>query len=252
MSAATAFADPNPARTQLRVATLDAWARAGVEMADRVASEAGRDILEVVRIVARLIQAVRLAIVLATRLSDPTNPAFQPTPARPRAARGEREPVERPERIRPERPRDREISDAAILRRPLIDIVKVICRNLGIVPDWSLWVDDDAPPAAAPPPPDRPRPEPIPRPSLLQGVVLDRVLGKRLTWISPTQQRPPARGRPRMSGGSTTPLERGRPRPHLRPPPHPRAVTPRKRARTPALQGETPPLTENCTGPHPR
>jgi hypothetical protein len=190
MLAATAFADPNPARTELRVATLDAWARAGVEMADRVASEAGRDILEVVRIVARLIQAVRLAIVLATRLSDPTNPAFQPTPARPRAARAEREPVERPERVRPERPRDREVSDAAILRRPLIDIVKVICRNLGIVPDWSLWVDDDAPPAAAPPPPDRPRPEPIPRPSLLQGVVLDRVLGKRLTWISPTQQAP--------------------------------------------------------------
>jgi hypothetical protein len=200
MSAACAVADPNPARTELRVATLDAWARAGLALATRVLEAAGRDIAQAAHVICRISQAVRLAIALAMRLSDPTNPAFQPTPAKPRAARAagsatraekaraENESAEKPERAERIGSGDREVSDAAILRRPLIDIVKVICRNLGIVPDWSLWADAEPTPAA--PPPERPRPKPIPQTPLLQGVFLHRALGRRLIWISPNEQAP--------------------------------------------------------------
>jgi hypothetical protein len=211
MSAGAAFADPNPARTELRVATLHQWARAALDMADRVADAAGRDIVEVVRLIFRLTQTVRLAIALATRLSDPT---FQPTPAKPRAVRAtqpetrvESEPVETPERERPEserprrdhheRPRDREVSDAAILRRPMKDIIKFICRNLGVVPDWSLWTDDDATPTAAEPALERPRPKPIPPTPRLRDPY--PALGRRLIWISPSEQAPaPARLRTQL------------------------------------------------------
>jgi hypothetical protein len=202
MSVAAAFADPNSARTRLRVATLDQWARAGLDLANQVLDAAGRDIVEAVRIVFRLTQAARLAIFLATHLSDPTNPAFQPPPAKPRAApkpepetRADTEPaqtvaLEKLDRDRQARSRDREVSDAAILRRPLIDIIKVICRNLGVVPDWSLWTDAPEPTAAAAPPPERPRPEPNPDVPRLQGPCLHRVLGRRLVQSGPTEQAP--------------------------------------------------------------
>jgi hypothetical protein len=201
MTAATAFADPNAARTQLRVAALGQWARAGMAMARTLAAESGRGLLDAARAFLRIAQAVRLAIALAMRLAHPDHPAFQPTPARARAARTaapetaaaadsreneplENEPAEKPERDGREKFGDREVSDAAILRRPLAEIVKVICSALGVTPDWTLWADDDAPSASeVVPEPDRsrpvvvPPPDPlraIPKPPPRQGLILDR------------------------------------------------------------------------------
>jgi hypothetical protein len=152
------------------------------------------------------------------RLSYPDDPAFQPSPKRTRATRtaarekapdpNENEPIEnepiendaaeQSEGEDRERFGAREVSDAAILRRPLIEIVKVICRNLGVAPDWSLWTEPDATPSgslAAAEPPPRPRPTPNPQPPrrhgpILQDVFLHRVLGRRLIWTGPTQQAP--------------------------------------------------------------
>jgi hypothetical protein len=201
MSVAAAIA--NPILTQRRVAMLDQWAAAGMALARSLASESGRGLIDAARVFARIAQAVRLAIFLALRLRDPTNPAYQPTPAKPRAARAsgpetlaeagpvqsehveneplETEPAERPERQDRTDSGDREISDDAILRRPLAEIVKLICRALGVTPDLSLWTDEvDTPERPAPcpcpgsasapsPPPDPGRtiPSPPPRPSLI-------------------------------------------------------------------------------------
>jgi hypothetical protein len=243
MTAATTFADPRPARAQLQVAALFQWARAGMAMARGLAAERGRDLIEAARALLRISQAVRLAIALAMRLSHTDNPAFQPTPGRARAARpaarekapdpiesdpienepAENDPAEKPEGEGQDGLRDREISDAAILRRPLIEIVEVICRNLGVVPDWSLWSDPDGTPSGSPAaqePPTRPRPKPIPRPPrrhgpILQDVFLHRVLGKRLIWTGPTQQAPAsarlrARLRCRASPPALDPIAPGR------------------------------------------
>jgi hypothetical protein len=196
MSTATAFADPHPALTQLRVAALFQWARAGMTMARALASESGRGLIDAARALLRIAQAVRLAIALAMRLSDPANPAFQPTPARTRAARtaetetvaardqSENEPPEKPEGEPRERFGEHEVSDAAILRRPLAEIVKVICRALGVTPDWSLWTeaverpDVLAPdPVVAPAPPSAPGSAParaIPKPPPRPGLIIDR------------------------------------------------------------------------------
>jgi hypothetical protein len=193
MSAVSAFADPNPARTRLRVAALDQWAEAGMALAKALWSERGRGWADMTRIFDRIAQAVRLATLLAIRLCDPTNPAYQPRPVKPRASRpaeadqAQTNPPEKPERRARERLGDRQVSDDAILRRPLKAIVKVICRNLGIVPDWSLWADDDAPPGAAQP---APPPKPVPPPQHLPRPVLHRALGGRRIWISPTEQAP--------------------------------------------------------------
>jgi hypothetical protein len=216
MSAAIAAADTNLDRTRLRVAMLNGWAKAGMAMARKLGSESGRGLVEASATFLRIAQAVRLAAILVLRLCDPTNPAYQPTPAKPRAPRAveaekrETEPPEKPERDGPGRG-EREISDDAILRRPLKAIVKVICRNLGIVPDWSLWTDadetlqdealqDEAPkPAKAAAPAKRPRSEPIPPPGRLQGTFLHRTLGRRLIWTSPAEPAPaPASLRTRL------------------------------------------------------
>ncbi len=189
MSVASAFADPNPARTRLRVAALDEWAEAGVALAKSLLAEPGRGFADMVRAFGRIAQAVRLATLLAMRLCDPTNPAYQPTPAKPRAprtAQADTAPSEKPERRDRERLGDREVSDDAILRRPLKAIVKVICRNLGLVPDWSLWADDDETPRAAQ---AAPAPAAAPPPRLPEAA-LRRALGRRLIWISPTEQAP--------------------------------------------------------------
>ncbi len=193
MSVASIIASPT--LTQRRLATLDQWAEAGMALAQSLVS--GRGFADAGRVFRRIAQAVRLATLLALRLCDPTNPAYQPTPAKTRAARAagsetppenerleneplQSEPVKKPERERQADSGDREISDDAILRRPLVEIVKVICRALGVKPDWSLWTDEvetsaapppcpDAAPAPppAPPNPRRAIPEPPPRRSLI-------------------------------------------------------------------------------------
>lgn len=194
MSAPRAIADPNVHRTRLRVAALDQWAAAGVALAGALVSESERGLIDAARRLARIAQAVRLAVALAMRLSQPDNPAFQPIPARPRPAR----PAERHARAdaapgdKPRRRRgvaDREISDAAILRRPLVEIVRLICRNLGVVPDWSLWTEEDGGPGRASAatgsvsPADRSRPDRVRRPAPPPGspprpaLILDRPTG---------------------------------------------------------------------------
>jgi hypothetical protein len=195
MFVASATFDPDPARTRLRVATLDQWAEAGVALAKAVVAQARRDLVEAARRLSRIAQAVRIAIVLAMRLEQPDNPAFQPVPAKARAARAEepqteKDTAEKPQGHGERRPPsgDREISDDAILRRPLKDIVKFICNALGLVPDWSLWSETAQAPTA--PPPEPPRPKPIPPSPLLQGLSLSRVLDRRLIWTSPTQAEP--------------------------------------------------------------
>jgi hypothetical protein len=191
MSVAAATADLNEARTRLRVATLDQWATAGVALLKQL-SESGRGLVDRVHALFRISQAIRLAIALATRLENPDNPAFQPTPAKARAPRSaapetlaekdlsERVSTEKPARSR--RPRFVDRSDAVILRRPLPEIVKVICRALGVVPDWSLWSDDEAPQAPEPGPGEAapaqaPPPDPgcaIPKPPTRPRLILDR------------------------------------------------------------------------------
>ncbi len=200
MSAASAVIDP--IRTRLRIATLDRWADAGVALARRLMAEARRDLAEASRVLARIAQAVRIATLLATRLEQPDNPAFQPRPARPRAARAaeaqvadaqvaeaqanpEQAATERVQAEKPDRPRgvgfaqEREIPDDVILRRPLKDIVKFICKALGVAPDWSLWADD-APAAASAPSPD-PAPAP-PKPRSRPLVCLHHPLKRPADW----------------------------------------------------------------------
>jgi hypothetical protein len=208
MFAATAIADPNLARTRLRVATLDQWAKAGMAMARALVWESAQSLVDAALTLARIAQAVRLALALAMRLRDPTPWAFQPTRARSRAVeakahaekdRAETDPPENPTRQGGGESGEHEVSDAVILRRPLKAIVKVICRNLGIIPDWSLWSDEVEAPRDFQPPPAAPSPAPVPEPPLLQGAVLHRLLGRRLVWTSPSEQTPaPARLRARL------------------------------------------------------
>lgn len=191
MFSAAAIDAPTPSRTHLRLAMLDQWAEIGLALAEKVVAEAGRGLGHGIRTFLRICQAVRLAVALAARLSDPTNPAFQPAPARSPApppaapeASAESEtsdgetPPEKPARTGSDQSWLNRVlnADAAILRRPVAEIVKVICDALGVVPDWSLWAED-AEAAASPkpilphliPPPDpgRALPEPRPRPPMV-------------------------------------------------------------------------------------
>jgi hypothetical protein len=187
MTSVSALSDPTGLRAHLRVAMLDQWMAAGIAMVEKVASEAGRGLGHGMRALLRIFQAVRLAAALATRLSNPNDPAFRPNPVKSRAPKAETPPEtssdprgEKPAAARQGRNEfgDGLAADRAILRRPLVEIVKVICDALGVTPDWSLWSDavetpDDATPddpgrAPVPPrPPFRASPDPRPRPGRL-------------------------------------------------------------------------------------
>ncbi len=196
-----------PTRTQLRLAVLVQWVEAGLALARRLTEEAERGLIHAARTVYRISRAVRLALILHARLSDPDCTLFQPKPARAPAAQAKPETerqaepeTEEPETEKPARPpvsdaRDFRLSDDfgsddAILRRPLREIIKVICAALGVTPDWSLWSDTDA---------DTPPAEPAgcaqPRPHPLQ--ILERLrpdYPRRPPWIIPPEPaRPVAR-----------------------------------------------------------
>jgi hypothetical protein len=208
MSSPLPAAAPNPTRTQRRLAVLKQWAEAGVALArtavETVTQGTGLSLARGALALARIFQAVRLALALHARLSDPESPAFRPAPAKsvaPRTAErtAERDaPDETPtEDPAPKRPPVEDptrlssllASDDAILRRPLAEIVKVICKALGVTPEWSLWSDPPqapAGPAAAPPS----GPGLAVRVRQQASSILDRVQRKPAIWTPPSGPAP--------------------------------------------------------------
>jgi hypothetical protein len=155
MSSVSAIPDSNPTRAQLRLVVLGQWVRAGLELARGAASERG--LFGGVVALWRVLQAVRLAILLAQRLSE-LNGALA------RAARATAPGETAPDFEAP--------PTAAFLQDALIEITRSIRDALGLAPDQRRRpVAGEAASAAAEPevpralgrpnpPPDRPpRPE---------------------------------------------------------------------------------------------
>jgi hypothetical protein len=131
MSSASAIPDSNPTRAQLRLVVLAQWVRAGLDLAWRATARGG--LVGGAVALWRIYQAVRLAIVLAQRLSElqgALTPAALVTPSDETPAEGVV-------------PCAEDVSAAAWLSHALIELNETLRDALGLAPVRRARPDTD-------------------------------------------------------------------------------------------------------------
>ncbi len=130
MSSLSAIPDSNPTRAQLRLVVLGQWVRAGLELAR--GARAGRGLVGGAIVLWQVFQAVRLAILLARRLSEARH---VPSPVAPETAPGETADGGHAPAQGLEFPANDPSSRAACLRHALIELTSMIRQVLDLASD---------------------------------------------------------------------------------------------------------------------